>query len=96
MSINVIVSFDVKMKKIGEFTKILDSVKINLPKVEGCICVNIFKCSSVPNKFTLVETWETKELHQTHISKLSKDGSWDMIASHLSKDPESDYFTQLI
>ena len=95
MNTNVIISFEVKAKKVAEFTKILESVKTDLPKVEGCISVNIFKSSSVSNKFTLVETWETKELHQAHIGRLSKNGTWDMIASHLSKDPESDYFTQL-
>jgi len=95
MNTNVIVSFEVKTEKLAEFTKILNSVKTDLPKVKGCISVNIFKNSSVANKFTLVETWETKELHQTHSDKLAKDGTWDTIASHLSKDPESGYFTQL-
>lgn len=95
MNTNVIVRFEVKTEKVAEFTKILDSVKTDLPKINGCISVNIFKSSSVTNKFTLVETWETKESHQTHIGNLSKDGTWDMIASNLSKDPESDYFILL-
>ena len=95
MNTNVIVNFKVKMEKVAEFTKILDSVKTDLPKVKGCISVNIFKNTSTANKFTLVETWETKELHQTHIDKLAKNGAWDVIALHLSKDPESGYFTQL-
>lgn len=94
MNINVIVSFDVKMDKIAEFSKILENVKSDLPKVEGCVSVDIFKSSASPNKFTLVETWETKKSHQAHIDSLSKNGTWDIIASHLTKDPESDYFIQ--
>lgn len=95
MKTNVIVSFEVKNEKVVEFTKILNSVKTDLPKVEGCLGVDVFKSSTVVNRFTLVEEWETKELHQIHLNKLSKDGTWNIIASHLSKDPESDYFIQL-
>lgn len=95
MKTTVIVSFEVKNDKVIAFTEILNSVKIGLPKIKGCIGVNIFKNSTIANKFTLVETWESEELHQDHISHLSKDGTWDMITSHLSKDPESDYFLQL-
>lgn len=95
MTINVIVSFEIKSEKITEFTKILISVKTDLPKVEGCISVDVFKSSSAENRFTLVETWQSKEFHQTHLNRLSNDGTWDMIASHLSKDPESDYYIQM-
>jgi len=95
MSVNVIVSFEAKKEKIDEFNKIMSSVKTDLPKVNGCISVNIFNSSTNEYKFTLVETWESKELHQTHIDKLLKDGTWDMIASHLSKDPKSDYFIKV-
>jgi len=95
MNIVVIVNFEVKEDKITGFTKILEGVKSELPKVNGCIGVNIFQSSSMTNKFTLVETWETKELHQANLDNLSKNGTWDTIASHLSKDPSSDYFTQL-
>ncbi|MCG8381030.1 MAG: antibiotic biosynthesis monooxygenase [Gammaproteobacteria bacterium] len=95
MNINVIVRFEVKPEKVAEFTTILESVKADLPKVRGCVGVNIFRNSSASNKFTLVETWENEKLHQDHIAKLSNDGTWDMIVSHLSKDPESDYFIQI-
>ena len=95
MSIVVIVSFESKEDKVNDFVKILEGVKTELPKVNGCIGVNVFHSASMTNKFTLVETWESKELHQANLDNLSKDGTWDTIASHLSKDPSSDYFTQL-
>ena len=95
MNIVVIVSFEAKEDKITDFIKILEGVKTELPKVKGCIGVNIFQSSSITNMFTLVETWETKELHQASLDNLSKNGTWDTIASHLATDPKSDYFTQL-
>lgn len=95
MNAVVIVSFEAKEDKINDFEKILEGVKIELPKINGCIGVNVFQSSSMANKFTLVETWESKELHQANLDNLSKNGTWDTIASNLSKDPLSDYFTQL-
>ncbi len=95
MDIKFIISFETKMEKVTDFIKILENVKIDLPKVKGCIGVNIFKSSLDRNKFTLVETWETEKLHKAHIDNLSKNGTWDIIASHLLKDPESGYFIQL-
>lgn len=95
MNAVVIVSFEAKEDKINDFAKILEGVKTELPKVNGCIDINVFQSSSMINKFTLVETWATKELHQANLDNLSKNGTWDIIVSHLSKDPSSDYFTQL-
>jgi len=94
MSIIVIVSFETKEEKVFDFSKILENVKTDLPKVEGCLGVNVYQNSSILNQFTLVETWESKELHQINLDKLAKNGTWDTIASHLSKEPESDYFIQ--
>ena len=95
MNITVIVSFETKEDKTSDFSKILENVKIELPKVEGCIGVTIFQSASQSNQFTLVEKWKNKELHQTNLDKLANNGTWDTIASHLSKDPTSDYFIQL-
>ncbi len=94
-NVTFIISFEAKAKRVADFIKILESVKTDLPKVKGCISVDIFKSSSANNKFTLVETWDTEESHKINISNLSKDGTWDIIASHLSKDPESGYFIPL-
>ena len=92
MTVNVIVTFVAKEERIEEFAAIMNQVKNDLPKVEGCSAVAIFRSSTEENKFTVVETWESKELHQTHINKVINDGAWDMITSLLYKEPESDYY----
>ncbi|MBL1277547.1 MAG: antibiotic biosynthesis monooxygenase [Ectothiorhodospiraceae bacterium] len=89
---HVIVNFNVKSDKAAEFVSILNNVKSELPKVEGCLGVKIFRNTSLMNKFTLVETWESKQHHQNHLSTLTEDGTWEFISSHLSIDPESSYF----
>lgn len=95
MSNNVIVHFNVKENKLPDFIEVMQSVKSDLPKIEGCISVDIFRNRDNTNLFTLVETWETVQHHQKHIAKLLEDGSWDFISGLLSKEPESAYYEQL-
>jgi len=95
MSVSVIIKFNVKSSMITEFVAILNTVKADLPNTQGCQCVDIFRCSSNANIFTLVEKWETAQLHQAHITKLTEDGSWNFISQHLSKKPESDYYNAM-
>ncbi len=95
MNVVIVVNFETKPENVDAFTKILESVKTDLPNVEGCVSVNIFKSSSANNQFTLLEVWKSKALHQAHIDNLSENGTWDTIASHLLKDPTSDYFLPL-
>ena len=94
MSVNVIITFVAKKEKIEEFNIIMNSVT-DLPKIEGCRAVAVFRSSTDESKFTLIETWESKEKHQAHLNKLTTDGTWDMIASQLSNEPESDYFFEI-
>ena len=84
-----------KKEKIEAFNIIMNSVKTDLPKIEGCRAVTVYRSSTDESKFTLVETWESKEQHQAHLNKLTTDGTWDMIASQLSHEPESDYFFEI-
>ncbi|WP_223670536.1 putative quinol monooxygenase [Kangiella shandongensis] len=95
MSNNVIVHFNVKENKLPDFMEVMESVKNDLPKVEGCISVDIFRNVDNTNRFTLVETWDTVQQHQNNIRKLQEDGSWDFISGLLAKEPESAYFEQL-
>lgn len=95
MTINVIINFEVKKESTAEFLELLSGVKHNLPNVEGCEGVSVFQNITSHNRFTLVERWENKMLHIANLDALLSDGTWDTIASHLTKEPESDYFTEL-
>jgi len=92
---NVIITFDVKSDKVKSFLDIMDNVKENLVKVDGCEAVNIYNDLDDASIFTLVETWKSKEQHSSHISKVVESGDWDVIASHLEKAPVSSYFKKI-
>jgi len=92
MSVIFIIHFDVKKEKQNVFSNMMCSVKTELPLVEGCVEVNIFQNIAQPQRYTLVEKWETKKLHEQHVSHLIKTGMWDQISALIEKEPHSDYF----
>ena len=95
MSTNVIITFTVKEDCIKEFGAILSTVKETLPDVEGCNSVNVYADSKNKCVYTLVENWDSEELHKSHISRVVESGDWENIAKHLQKDPESSYFIKM-
>ena len=95
MSANVIITFTVKPERIDSFRNFLSSVKTDLPKVEGCQSVDVYNEKTNTNVFTLVELWNSEELHQKHISGVFESGNWDTISEHLEHAPVSNYFTKI-
>lgn len=95
MNIIVIVNFEVKSESLNDFVDILEGVKRNLPSVKGCINVSVFQSVVTAYKFTLLETWQSKEQHQANLEELSKNGTWEKIERHLSRPPLSDYVSEL-
>ncbi|MBT0961034.1 putative quinol monooxygenase [Denitromonas iodatirespirans] len=95
MTTNVIITFTAKPEKLAAFTDILQSVKTELPKVDGCIAVDVFNDTANPCVFTLVETWQSESAHKAHIEGVVSSGGWSHIASHLACDPSSSYFKAL-
>ena len=95
MTTNVIVTFTAKPEKLPEFMAIMHGVKSDLPKVEGCISVSVFRDSQNPNAFTLVETWQSEAAHKRHIEGVVSSGGWSHIVGHLACEPSSSYFAAL-
>lgn len=95
MTTNVIITFTVKPEKRSGFVEILNSVKRDLPTVEGCNGVQIYSDKANESVFTLIENWDSEDAHQKHIAGVVESSGWETIASHLAKDPESSYFYKL-
>lgn len=95
MPVNLIISFNVKEEKLQSFKNIMNDVKINLPKVGGCQTVRILNHLEDPLAFTLVETWESREMHGTHVDQMISSGQWEVIVGHLSGAPVSGYFSEV-
>ncbi len=92
MSVSFIIKFNVKTDKKVSFNNIMNDVKSELPKTKGCIGVVIYQGVENKESYTLVETWESKKLHEDHVEGLISSGVWETIAGHLVEDPTGEYF----
>lgn len=95
MGVNLIISFKIRPDKLESFTGLMKTVKATLPTVPGCQSVKIYRNPNDPLSFTLVETWDSKEVHGKHIQALKDSGQWAAIAQHFSADPVSGYYEEL-
>lgn len=95
MGVNLIISFKIRPEKLESFTGIMKTVKATLPSVPGCQGVKVYRNPNDPLLFTLVETWDSKEMHGKHIQGLKDSGQWDVIVQHFSADPVGNYYEEL-
>lgn len=95
MSVNLVISFKVKNEKLQSFKNIMNDVKENLPAVQGCQTVKILNHTDEPLQFTLVERWDSKEVHGSYVEELVSSGKWNFIADHLQEDPVSGYYNEI-
>lgn len=93
MSIHVVVQFNSLPGKRAEFENIMRSLANDLPGVPGCQGVQVLQNAEDACCFTLVEKWDSREVHNAHIDGLVADGTWEAIAEHLSEEPNSGYFS---
>lgn len=92
MSVLYIIKFAVKSESQPAFASIMDSVKSDLPTVEGCSGVKIHRGSEDESSYVLLESWASKALHEKHVEGLIDSGAWESIAAHLSDDPVGGYY----
>jgi len=92
LDIQLIITFHIKKEKLQSFMKIVNDVKKNLPKVDGCKGVEIFQANDDKQIITFIETWENIEKHKKHIEHVVDSGDWEYISSHLIADPKSQYY----
>ncbi|MDF3013526.1 MAG: hypothetical protein K0Q78_1730 [Cellvibrio sp.] len=95
MSISLVIGFTVKNDRLTSFKKIMTDVKINLPKVKGCKKVTIFNREENPLEFKLVEKWDSKALHESHVEGLIASGQWNLLVEHLQEPPVSGYYSEI-
>jgi quinol monooxygenase YgiN len=95
MGVNLIVSFKVKPEKLAAFKEVMQGVKTGLPTVPGCRGVKVLNGIDDPLTFTLVETWDSKEVHAKHIQGVVESGQWQQIVAHLAAEPSSTYYSEM-
>lgn len=86
-----LITFEVNPNSIPSFENMLGTVQTELPKIEGCQNVAVFRHEDAKNKFTLLETWASIPLHQSHVARLQESGQWADIEEMLTSPPTGHY-----
>ncbi len=92
MSTVFIIKFKVKSEKLADFHHIMEGIKSELPEAKGCRGVIVHRNTEDASSYLVVETWESKELHEKYAEGLVSSGGWDNIVGHLQEAPIGDYF----
>ena len=95
MGVSLIIRFNAKPERANAFRELMHGVKAALPEVTGCRGARVYNDLDDPLGFTLVETWDSKELHARHIKTVVDSGQWAQILEHLSTEPTSAFYREL-
>jgi len=95
MGIHLIITLNAKKNRLAAFTKIMMQAKTDLPEIENCKDVHIFKNTHNPCKFSLIETRDSEEQHKSHLEELTRSGGWKHMSSYLTSDPVMSYFNKI-
>jgi quinol monooxygenase YgiN len=93
-TIHLLISFQARTEAAADFAALLQQVKQDLPQVRGCRGVRVFRHEN-PCTHTLLEEWDSRAEHQSHIERVVASGDWARIRAHLAADPVSHYVTEL-
>ena len=91
MSITLIVMLVARPDSIAEIAKVLEEVKVYLPKVDGCESVRICRGLDDPALFTLIESWSSRSKHETYQRGVADAGGWGHFTRLLAKEQVSLY-----
>ncbi|QNP50593.1 antibiotic biosynthesis monooxygenase [Diaphorobacter aerolatus] len=90
----VLVQFQVRTESREAFAKLMQSVKLNLPQVPGCLEASVFISEGQPLRYVLVEQWESAARHAAHVRALQDSGEWRAIEQHLDGAPTVEYLLE--
>lgn len=95
VSTTFIVHFHTRPEFTTAFAATLPSVREQLPQVDGCIDVQVFRDEADPDRFCLIERWESKAQHETHMSNIVASGRWQQVLDQLAEPPRTSYFQEI-
>ena len=95
MAVSFIIHYRTKPALTEGFAEALPSVARELRAVEGCEEFRVFRSEVEPDRFTLVERWASKALHDAHMERVKASGRWQQLLDQLAEPPTAGYFSEL-
>ena len=89
----VIVTFHPRPEHEETFHDAMLSVRRDLPTVQGCNGVQVFRHHSDRAKYTLVESWQDQQSHSDHIDQFIASGAWKNLEEMLFEAPSTSFLS---
>ena len=95
MSVNVILSLNVKPGCLDDFVTLINGMLPTTRKYDGCIEVNMYQNQENENHISFLEVWESKEQYQNYFGWRTETGDVEKIVALAEGEPSITYLDRL-
>ncbi|WP_025896012.1 putative quinol monooxygenase [Kordiimonas gwangyangensis] len=85
------IEFDLQRAHLDQFMQIMQTLDVGMQSEEGFLEAQVYVNNSDDCKITLIEKWETQQLHEVHYRRIVDNGSWAEILNMLKHEPAMSY-----
>jgi len=89
------IEFHVQDESRDELMVIMAGLNQNMRSEAGFVKAYVYIDDDDVNHITLIETWQTRALHEQHYQTIVSNGSWAGILDMLSRAPDMTYMSYL-
>ncbi len=72
----LIIVFHVANDRLDDFLPIMTGINEGMAGEEGFESAVVYRNADDPRLFTLIEKWESRELHRDHYDRIVESGDW--------------------
>ena len=92
---HLIIIFHVAGDRLEDFLPIMTGINDGMAGEEGFENAVVYRDADDPLTFTLIEKWESRDLHRAHYDRIVESGDWANILAMLTETPVLRYNDKL-
>ncbi len=92
MPVQLLVRFSVKEELVETFIGIMSGAKADILAAPGCLGVEVLQGIDGASSVALLETWESKEIHDRYAAEMAAQGSMEKMAQFLTAEPRTEFY----
>ena len=94
MSVTRVNEFFAKPHELENLRQILSSIRSEICAAKGCREFRILECDTEPNRFVILETWDSIESHEAAVQKISME-TIERAKAMLASTPDGNYYSEV-
>lgn len=93
--VHLVIQFEAKGEYLPEFLNIIENIEIDMANEPGFQSAVVYQDIDDPNRFTLIEAWQSRDAHAAHFDRIVASGDWKYILSLQQNPPVMGYARNL-